>query len=89
MFRVTRFDGSELIVNAGHLLLIEHTPDTVLVLTTGDRIMVREGVDEVISRVVNYRRRISHPASSPDQAAALRTITRDAAEIASPEESEL
>jgi len=88
MFRVTRFDGSELIVNAGHLLLVEHTPDTVLVLTTGDRIMVREGVDDVIDRVVDYRRRIAYPPAASTQAEQFRSIARDAAEIASPEESE-
>ena len=89
MVRVTRFDGSELVVNAGHLLLVEHTPDTVLVLTTGDRIMVRESVDEVINRVVGYRRRIALSAPSPAQAEDLRSITRDAADIASPEEAEI
>jgi len=88
MFRVTRFDGSELVVNAGHLLLVEHTPDTVLVLTTGDRIMVRESVDDVITRVVSYRRLIAYPDPASTQAGQLRSIARDAAEIAPPEESE-
>jgi flagellar protein FlbD len=48
MIKVTRLDGSIVVVNAGHILLVEQTPDTLLVLTTGYRLVVREPVDEVI-----------------------------------------
>jgi flagellar protein FlbD len=58
MVTVTRLDGTQVVVNAGHLLLVERTPDTVLVLTTGDRLMVRESVDQVVERVIEYRRMI-------------------------------
>ncbi len=62
MIHVTRLDGSDFVVNAGHLLLVEHTPDTVLVLTNGHRLMVRESVDEVVRRVIDFRRRTHVPA---------------------------
>ena len=61
MIVVSRLDGKELVVNAGHLLLVENTPDTVLVLTTGHRIMVRESRNEIIARVVQYRQQIGAP----------------------------
>ena len=63
MIHVTRLDGSDFVVNAGHLLLLEHTPDTVLVLTNGHRLMVRESVGEVIRRVINFRRRTLMPSA--------------------------
>jgi flagellar protein FlbD len=58
MIFVTRLDGREVVVNADLVVTIEKTPDTVLTLTTGDRIMVRESVEEVVQRAVAYRHRL-------------------------------
>ncbi len=57
MIQLTRLDGKELVVNADHVLLVEATPDTVLVLTTGDHLMVKEPVEDVVERVAAWRRR--------------------------------
>jgi len=62
MIRLTRLQGQEIVVNAGLIEFIEATPDTVISLATGRKIMVRESVDEVIDRVVAYSSRIGHPA---------------------------
>ncbi|HEY0715755.1 MAG TPA: flagellar FlbD family protein [Polyangia bacterium] len=59
MILVTRLDGSELVINVDLIMTIERTPDTVLTLTTGDRFMVKESLDEIVSRAVAYRYRIS------------------------------
>jgi flagellar protein FlbD len=59
MIQVTRFDGRPVIVNADLILTLESTPDTVLALVTGASILVREPVDEVIQRVIDYRQRIA------------------------------
>jgi flagellar protein FlbD len=48
--------------------LIEHidvTPDTVITLTTGQILRVRETVDEVVRRVVEFRRRILAAPEDP------------------------
>ena len=50
--------GSELVVNDQHILTVEHTPDTMVTLTTGLHLMVRESVAEVIDRVTHFRRRL-------------------------------
>jgi flagellar protein FlbD len=55
---LTRLDGKELVVNADHLLVVEATPDTVIRLTTGEHLMVREPPDEVVNRVAAWRRRL-------------------------------
>jgi len=57
MIHVTRLDGTDLVVNADLISTIERTPDTVLTLVTGARLMVRETVDEVVEKVVNFKRR--------------------------------
>lgn len=58
MIALTRLDGKELVVNADHILTAEATPDTVLLLTTGLKLMVSESVPEVIDRVAAWQRRI-------------------------------
>ncbi len=58
MIALTRLDGKELVVNADHILTAESTPDTVLLLTTGLRLMVLESVSEVVERVASWHRRI-------------------------------
>ena len=59
MIRVHRLDGKEFVVNADLIETVEATPDTVLSLTTGRKLVVRESVEEVVRRVVRYQRRRS------------------------------
>lgn len=58
MIHVTRLDGSDVVVNADLIALVEHTPDTMLTLVTGTRILVREPVEEVVSRTIGYRQEV-------------------------------
>jgi len=58
MIFLTRFDGTEVVVNCDLIVTVEKIPDTVLFLTTGDRIMVRESVEEVVERATAYRHRV-------------------------------
>jgi uncharacterized protein YlzI (FlbEa/FlbD family) len=53
---VTRLDGTELVVNAELIQLIEATPDTHLTLTDGRRLIVQEDSSEIVARVIAYRR---------------------------------
>ena len=57
MIKVTRLDNRELVVNVDHVEFIEATPETIISLTTGRKVVVRESVDEVVGRVVEYRQR--------------------------------
>lgn len=56
MIKVTRLDHSELVVNAELIETVEATPDTVIKLTSGKKLVVCEDVDEIIHRVLEYRR---------------------------------
>jgi len=55
---VTRLDHSELVVNAELIETVEATPDTVITLTSGKKLVVSEDVDEIIRRVMEYRRHV-------------------------------
>jgi flagellar protein FlbD len=77
MVLVTRFDGSELVVNVDLILTIERTPDTVLTLTTGDRIMVKESLEEIVERAVAYRFRISQGPGTRDGLEAIAEAMRE------------
>lgn len=58
MIRVTRLDGSELTINCDLLESVEHTPDTVISLLNSHKLVVRESVEEIVGRVVEYRQRL-------------------------------
>lgn len=54
MIRVTRLNGTPFYVNAVLIETIEETPDTLLTLTTGKKILVLEKAQDVVSLVKNY-----------------------------------
>lgn len=58
MIVVTRLNDRAVVVNAELIKMIEATPDTLVTLVNGDHLMVRESVEEVVSRAVDYARRI-------------------------------
>jgi len=58
MIFLTRFDGTEVVVNSDLIVTVEKIPDTVVTLTTGDRIMVKEPIEEVVARAAAYRHRV-------------------------------
>lgn len=58
MIKVTRLNDSELVVNIDLIEYIEAIPDTIISLTTGKKIMVKETVDEVIAEVESFKKRI-------------------------------
>ena len=57
MIKLTRFDGSEFAVNAEMIKFVEAAPDTIVTLTSDQKILVLETVDEIISRVMDYKRK--------------------------------
>ena len=57
MIKVTRLNGKEFVVNAEQIEFAEETPDTVITLISGKKIVVNENVDQVIDKVVEYKKR--------------------------------
>ena len=61
MIRLTRLNNRPLVVNPDLIKFIENAPDTVITLISGEKIVVLETAGEVISRIVEYRQRLSGP----------------------------
>jgi flagellar protein FlbD len=64
MIRVARLNGSEFWVNQDHVQFIETTPETVLTLTDGKKITVKQTPQEVIDAVVAFRRLLAPPVQA-------------------------
>lgn len=58
MIRVSRLNGKEFVLNCDLIKYIESTPDTIITLTTGEKIMVKENVDAIVSATVKYRKKV-------------------------------
>ena len=61
MIRVTRINHAPMVLNSELIEHIETTPDTVISLTNGQKYVVLEPADEVIEKVVEFRRRVYQP----------------------------
>jgi flagellar protein FlbD len=62
MITVTRLNNTPIVVNPDLIVFIEETPDTIITLSNGEKIVVQEKVGEVIKRVLDYRRSIFNPS---------------------------
>lgn len=58
MISLTRLNNEKFVLNADLIEFMEETPDTVITMTTGKKIVVRESVDVVIDKIVKYRKRV-------------------------------
>jgi flagellar protein FlbD len=58
MIHLTRLNHLPMVLNSDLIEHIEVTPDTVITLTTGEKIMVLESVEQIVERIVRFRRSI-------------------------------
>ena len=56
MIKVTRLNGKEFVVNAELIQYVEATPDCVITLVNHEKLVVKESIDEIVKRVVEYGR---------------------------------
>ena len=56
MIRLTRLNDRAVVVNAELIKYVEQTPDTLVTLTSGDKLMVKESSEEVVKRVIEFGR---------------------------------
>jgi flagellar protein FlbD len=73
MIKLTRLNNQPLVVNSDLIKSVENSPDTVLTLVTGEKIIVRETTEQVLERVIAFRRAIlanhAPSCSNPEQPA--------------------
>jgi flagellar protein FlbD len=58
MIQLTRLNKYPLVVNSDLIKFVEQAPDTVITLVSGEKIVVRESAQEVLERVVEFRRSV-------------------------------
>lgn len=58
MIEVTKLNGSKILINSDLIETVEETPDTVVTLTTGKKLLVKESRQEVKNLVKSFRREI-------------------------------
>ena len=59
MITLHKLNGMEVVVNAELIETLEPGPETVVHLATGNKIPVKEKADEIISKVVEYRKSVN------------------------------
>jgi|HubBroStandDraft_4_1064222.scaffolds.fasta_scaffold1197994_1 flagellar protein FlbD len=58
MIELTRLNGNPMVVNSDLIKTAESSPDTMLTLINGEKLIVRENCSEVVERVLAYRARL-------------------------------
>ena len=58
MIRLTRLNGRPFVLNAEQIRTVEQTPDTMITLLSGDQLVVRETMEEVVRRAVEFGRSV-------------------------------
>lgn len=58
MILLTRLNNKSLTVNSDLIKFVEESPDTIVTLITGEKIVVRETVDRILALIVEFRRAV-------------------------------
>jgi len=63
MIQLTRLNGQRFVINAEKIRVVEATPDTLVCCDQGEKVMVRESLQEVMKRAIEYARLIRRPVT--------------------------
>ena len=58
MIEITKLNGQKVLINPSLIEMVEETPDTVISLTTGRKIIVKESRQDIKNLVKSYRKDI-------------------------------
>jgi flagellar protein FlbD len=58
MIRLTRLNNQGLTVNSDLIKFVEQSPDTLITLLSGEKIVVRETVEQILAKIVEFRRSV-------------------------------
>ncbi len=74
MIDLTRLNGTRLVLNCDLIKYAEAAPDTTMTLVTGEKLIVSESLDELVSRIATYRSEV-FAAAWPNAAHALSALS--------------
>lgn len=83
MIHLTRLNNTTLTLNSDLIKCVDESPDTVITLLNGEKILVRESANEILDRIVQFRRRVLAGISPWASAGALPVAGEVSAEEAS------
>ncbi|MBN2160578.1 MAG: flagellar FlbD family protein [Spirochaetes bacterium] len=66
MIQLHRLNKTEFTLNDHHIETIEETPDTVITLTNDRKYIVAESVEEIIEKIVHFRRQVYQKRQGKD-----------------------
>jgi flagellar protein FlbD len=58
MIYLTRLNKQPVVVNSDLIKFVENTPDTVVTLVSGEKLVVTETVEQVLGKIIEFRRRL-------------------------------
>ena len=61
MILLTRLNGAQFVINAEKIRYVEATPDTIVCCENGEKLMVKETIQDVIRKAIDYARVIRRP----------------------------
>ncbi|MBV8577280.1 MAG: flagellar FlbD family protein [Acetobacteraceae bacterium] len=65
MIPLRRLNNQPIMVNPDLIESLEATPDTVVTLTSGNKLVIRDSMDEVREKIIEFKRRIHGPDAQP------------------------
>ncbi|HUI10295.1 MAG TPA: flagellar FlbD family protein [Bacteroidota bacterium] len=66
MIELTKLQDQKIIVNAELIEFVEATPDTMITTTSGKKMIVKETVEDVVRKVIEYRRKCRPEIRTPE-----------------------
>ena len=64
MIALRRLNNQPIMVNCDLIESVESTPDTVVTLTSGNKLIVRDSLEEVRQRIIDFKRKIYGPSEA-------------------------
>ena len=58
MIKLTRLNASEFILNSSLIKYVETRPDTIITLVSEEKVVVKENIEQVIDRIIDYERKL-------------------------------
>ncbi|MBS5793561.1 MAG: flagellar FlbD family protein [Lachnospirales bacterium] len=59
MIVLTKLNDVEIVVNSDYIEIMQEAPDTTITLTTGRKIIVKEAVDDIIDKIITYKKSLN------------------------------
>ena len=58
MITITKLNDKQIVMNCECIEMIESNPDTTITMTTGRKMIVKESVDDILAKIVDFKRKI-------------------------------